>query len=158
MWICWAQLLPGRNPAWFFLGMGSTSSLILFKSILLYKTKLPGCIFGMDVVLARRIFRRNSCCTPGLSAWQSRRLVFAESPDVWQLYCRKLGHTVPFARVFGNCLKVLQCRLPGVSTRLGLRRYIAKKSSGAAGPGLFARAYDKAAPETRLAKNPGFWH
>ena len=121
-------------------------------------TKLPGCIFGTDVVLARRVFRRNSCCTPGLSAWQRRRLVVAESPGVRQLYCRKLGHTVPFARVFGNCLKVLQCRLPGVSARLGLRRYIAKKSSGAAGPGLFARAFDKAAPETRLAKNPGFWH
>ena len=36
MWICWAQLLPERNPAWFFLRMGSTSFLILFKSILLY--------------------------------------------------------------------------------------------------------------------------
>ena len=40
MWICWAQLLPGRNPAWFFLRMKSTSSLILFKSILLYDTTL----------------------------------------------------------------------------------------------------------------------
>ena len=40
MWICWAQLLPGRNPAWIFLRMGFTSSLILFMSILLYDTTL----------------------------------------------------------------------------------------------------------------------
>ena len=35
-WICWVQLQPGREPAWFRRRIGSNRGLILFSRILLY--------------------------------------------------------------------------------------------------------------------------
>ena len=73
----------------------------------------------------RGVFGATATVRPGF--WQ-RSAVDSSLPKVQafgNFLTVSLGHTVPFARVFGNYLEALQCQLPGVAARPGLH-FLAK--------------------------------